>query len=86
MSECTNCPDDLKALCMEHYGVDGSPNCVAVEPDTSAHVDTATMQLLGKFLTLERKWMDLAGPVAVFRGLCNEARGLGAVEQLEEEG
>ena len=29
MSTCTKCPEDLKAICIEHYGNDGSPNCAS---------------------------------------------------------
>ena len=43
--------------------------------------NSAIMQLLGRFLTLESKWMDYAGPVAVFHELCAEARRLGATAQ-----
>ena len=43
--------------------------------------NSAIMQLLGRFLTLEAKWMDYAGPVAVFHELCAEARKLGATAQ-----
>jgi len=47
----------------------------------SASTNSAIMQLLGRFLTLDAKWMDYAGPVAVFRQLCEEARKLGATAQ-----
>ena len=43
--------------------------------------NSAIMQSLGRFLALEAKWMDYAGPVAVFHELCAEARKLGATAQ-----
>lgn len=81
MSVVINCPD-----CGYEHEVSAAwrcPNCASGNKESahSASTNRDIMQLLGRFLTLEDKWMDYAGPVAVFRGLCAEARKLGATAQ-----
>jgi len=41
MSECSGCPEDLKEICIDHYGNDGSPACakkgeLAQQPNNTA--------------------------------------------------
>lgn len=52
MSKCTNCPEDLKEICIEHYGNDGSPNCASDIEETapSASDNKTKTEICGKII------------------------------------
>lgn len=59
MSACTNCPEDMKEICIEHYGGLGSPNCATEKEETP---------------DIPQKPLCASGPDAKIKPMCSKCK------------